>query len=364
MTQNDNQFINQILQSENKNSSAALKSFFSDKRVLITGAAGSIGSEVVHFLSTCNCDKLILLDTAETALHNLLEQLEENSLAKNIEPCITNVCNRERIGKIIKSEKPNFIFHAAAYKHVPLMEKNPIEAFTTNFYGTKIVSDCAVKEGVEKFVYVSTDKAVYPSSIMGTSKRLAEIYINSLGKNDKTKFITTRFGTVIGSNGSVFHKFKRQIERGGPVTVTHPEVSRYIMTINDARNLVLKAMVYGEMGEIFLHEMGKPLLIMDFAKQMIDFYKNGFSREIKIEIEGLRPGEKLNEILFYDDEVVLETDDSEIKILKNNSNDFDFIKAKTEELASLIEHDNLESFLNGLSDLVAVQDLNMFMKQN
>lgn len=238
------------------------------KTVLVTGAAGSIGSEIVRQLINFNPKKIVLLDQAESAIYDLVNELKEHQQT-SFEEVIADVRNLERMENVFNFFKPQIVYHAAAYKHVPLMEMNPSEAISTNVGGTKIVADLAVKYETDKFVLVSTDKAVNPTSVMGASKRAAEIYTQALGKTSKTKFITTRFGNVLGSNGSVIPLFKKQIEKGGPLTITHPEITRYFMTIPEACQLVLEAGCMGNGGEIYIFDMGESVKIVDLANKMI-----------------------------------------------------------------------------------------------
>lgn len=294
---------------------------FRDKVVLVTGAAGSIGSELCRQLAQMKIKKLIMFDSAETPLHNVRLEFEKNYPELNFVPVIGDVRVKERLRMVFELYHPQILFHAAAYKHVPLMEENPCEAVLVNVVGSRQVADMAVEYGVEKMIMVSTDKAVNPTNVMGASKRLAEIYVQSLGyaiKEGKvkgtTKFITTRFGNVLGSNGSVIPHFKEQIENGGPVTVTHPDIIRFFMTIPEACRLVMEAATMGEGNEIFVFEMGKPVKIVDLATRMIELagYKPG--EDIKIEFTGLRPGEKLYEEVLSDEENTLPTNNKKIKI--------------------------------------------------
>ena len=271
------------------------------KRVMVTGAAGSIGSEIVRQVAKFNPYSVILIDQAETPLHNMRLELQEKWRELRAEIIVANVSNASRMERIFSRTRPQFIFHAAAYKHVPMMEGNVSEAIQTNVLGTKIMADLAVKYNARKFVMVSTDKAVNPSNVMGCSKRISEIYVQSLAKSidsiggSKTQFITTRFGNVLGSNGSVIPLFREQIKHGGPVTVTHPEIIRYFMTIPEACQLVLEAGAMGKGGEIYIFDMGKPVKILDLAKRMI---RLSGMKNIKVEFTGLRHGEKLYEELL------------------------------------------------------------------
>lgn len=287
------------------------------KRVMVTGAAGSIGSEIVRQVATFNPNSIILIDQAETPLHTLVLELKDKWKNLRTEIVVANVNNLSRMDKIFSRTRPQFIFHAAAYKHVPMMEVNVSEAIQTNVLGTKVVSDLALKYNANKFVMVSTDKAVNPSNVMGCSKRICEIYVQSLAKHleknreKKTQFITTRFGNVLGSNGSVIPLFKKQIKQGGPVTVTHPEIIRYFMTIPEACQLVLEAGAMGKGGEIFIFDMGKPVKILDLAKRMI---RLSGSQNVKIEFTGLRNGEKLYEELLNHAELTKPTHHEKIMI--------------------------------------------------
>lgn len=289
------------------------------KVVMVTGAAGSIGSELCRQLCTFGIKQLVLFDAAETPMHNIRLELEDKFPEMDIRPIIGDVRVPARVEYVMSEFKPYAIFHAAAYKHVPLMEENPCEAVIANVVGTRIVADTAVKYGVERFVMISTDKAVNPTNVMGATKRLAEIYVQtlsmSIGKGEipgKTKFITTRFGNVLGSNGSVIPRFREQIEKGGPVTVTHPEIIRFFMTIPEACRLVLEAAVMGQGNEIFVFDMGTPVKIADLARRMIDQAGLTPDVDIKIEYTGLRPGEKLYEELLATKENTLPTPNKKI----------------------------------------------------
>ena len=268
------------------------------KTILITGAAGSIGSEIVRQVSKFNPKKIILVDHAETPLYEIELELIEKIGYNQSEIILCDIKNKSRINKIFESFRPDIVYHAAAYKHVPMMEKHPVEAFQNNVIGTKVLADAASEYKVKKFIMISTDKAVNPTGIMGATKRIAEIYIQSLNDISETSFITTRFGNVLGSNGSVIPRFLKQIEEGGPVTITHPEITRYFMTIPEACQLVLEASVMGNGGEIFLFDMGKAVKIIDLAKNMIKLSGHLLGKEIDIKFTGLRPGEKLYEELL------------------------------------------------------------------
>lgn len=292
-----------------------------DKAVMVTGAAGSIGSEICRQLAKFQIKQLICLDMGETPMHNLRLELEEKYPSLHFVPIIGDVRSQERLEFVFRSYHPQVVFHAAAYKHVPLMEENPCEAIRVNVYGTRNVADMSVKYDVEKFVMISTDKAVNPTNIMGCSKRLAEIYVQSLSiairKGEikgKTKFITTRFGNVLGSNGSVIPRFKEQIKNGGPVTVTHPDIIRFFMTIPEACRLVLEAGTMGDGGEIFVFDMGEPVKIAELARRMIELAGFTPDKDIEIKYTGLRPGEKLYEEVLSDEEGTKETPHKKIRV--------------------------------------------------
>ena len=313
-----------------------------NKIILVTGAAGSIGSEIVRQIIHFNPQKIILLDQAESAIYDLVNELKEFKQT-SFEEVIADIRNNQRMENVFKHFKPQIVYHAAAYKHVPLMEMNPSEAVSTNVGGTKIVADLAVKYAVEKFVFVSTDKAVNPTSVMGASKRAAEIYIQSLGITTKSKFITTRFGNVLGSNGSVIPLFKKQIEKGGPITITHPEITRYFMTIPEACQLVLEAGCMGNGSEIFIFDMGKSVKIVDLAIKMIRLSGLTVGKDIEIVYTGLRPGEKLYEELLNNAENTLPTHNKHIMIAKVQPYNFENIKPEVLKLIELFEtQDNIK----------------------
>jgi FlaA1/EpsC-like NDP-sugar epimerase len=314
-----------------------------NKIVLVTGAAGSIGSELVRQILRFHPQKVILLDNAESPLHEVEMELADKYAPAQFEVVIGDVRNRERMENVFRTFTPHVVYHAAAYKHVPMMENNPSESILTNVLGTKVTAELAVEHGTEKFVLISTDKAVNPTNVMGASKRIAEIFTQSLGKQVKTKFITTRFGNVLGSNGSVIPRFKKQIEEGGPVTVTHPDITRYFMTIPEACQLVLEAGCMGKGGEIFVFDMGKQVKIADLARKMIKLSGLTEGRDIQIVYTGLRPGEKLYEELLADTENTLPTHHPQILIGKVKEYSFDEIKQKIEKLITLFYgQDNIE----------------------
>lgn len=309
-----------------------------DKVVLISGAAGSIGSELVRQVQRYEPRAIILVDIAESPLHDLSLDLQHQYPNTRFIPIIADVRNRERIEYIFNEMRPDVVYHAAAYKHVPLMENYPGEAIQANVLGTKNMADIAVKYNVERFVMISTDKAVNPTNIMGASKRIAEIYVQSLfrrlqsEKNDCTKFITTRFGNVLGSNGSVIPYFQKQIASGGPVTVTHPNIIRYFMTIPEACCLVMEASTLGKGGEIFIFDMGKPVKILDLARNMIRLAGYTPEKDIPIVFTGLRPGEKLYEELLNQKETTLPTDNKKIMIARVREFDFDVVSKQIDTL--------------------------------
>ena len=289
------------------------------KVVLVTGAAGSIGSELCRQLCTFNLKQLILFDSAETPMHNIRLELEEKFPQVEFTPVMGDIRMIDRVESVFCRFQPQYVFHAAAYKHVPLMEENPCEAVHTNVYGTRNVADMAVKYNVDKFIMVSTDKAVNPTNVMGASKRLAEIYVQSLSiaiskglHPGKTRFITTRFGNVLGSNGSVIPRFREQLAKGGPLTVTHPDIIRYFMTIPEACRLVLEAAFMGKGNEIFVFDMGTPVKIADLARRMIELAGLVPDEDIEIQYTGLRPGEKLYEELLATKENTLSTNNAKI----------------------------------------------------
>jgi FlaA1/EpsC-like NDP-sugar epimerase len=327
------------------------------KRVLVTGAAGSIGSEIVRQISQFSPQMIILNDQSETPLHELHLELQENHFHNNFHCFIGDVRDRIRMELLFQTFKPHYVYHAAAYKHVPMMEHNPGEAVRTNVMGTKTLADLSIKYGVNKFVMISTDKAVNPTNVMGASKRIAEIYVQSLfnsykfkeptvytnglsylnenRSNVNTLFITTRFGTVLGSNGSVIPRFKAQIERGGPITVTHPDITRYFMTIPEACRLVLEAGSMGEGGEIFIFDMGKSVKIIELAKKMIRLSGLVPHQDIAIEFSGLRPGEKLYEELLNDLENTMPTHHEKIMVAQVREYHFQTINKHISELIKL-----------------------------
>ncbi len=324
-----------------------------NRTVMVTGAAGSIGSELCRQLCNFHVKKLILVDFSETGTFNIDNELHEKYPGQDFQSIIADVRNRNRIEAIIREYRPQIIFHAAAYKHVPLMEKFPCEAILDNIEGTRNVADLAVGYNVEKFVMISTDKAVRPSNVMGATKRICEMYIQSLGNAIKlglvegcTTFITTRFGNVLGSNGSVIPTFRKQIAEGGPITITHPDIIRYFMTIPEACRLVFEAAFLGEGNDVFVFDMGKPVKILDLAKKMILLSGMRVDEDIKIKVIGLRPGEKLFEELLYQKENTLPTDNE--KIFRANTIEYDYesLKKQIEVLFNHARANEVEEAVN------------------
>lgn len=319
------------------------------KRVLVTGAAGSIGSEISKQLGRYEPQMIILCDQAESPLHNLQLDLQDQFKNQIYHTYIADIRNEERMRELFQTFKPHFVYHAAAYKHVPMMENHPSEGVKTNVFGTYLLANLAVEFEVGKFVFVSTDKAVNPTNVMGATKRIAEKYVQTLNNylfnlNDGkgTKFITTRFGNVLGSNGSVIPRFKDQIEKGGPVTVTHPDITRYFMTIPEACQLVLEAGNMGNGGEIFVFDMGKSVKIVDLAKKMIKLSGHTPFKDIEIKFTGLRPGEKLYEELLNDLENTVSTHHEKIMIAKVRENDFELVKTEIANLSKALNmHNNM-----------------------
>jgi FlaA1/EpsC-like NDP-sugar epimerase len=322
------------------------------KCILVTGAAGSIGSEMVRQLTRFNPKKIILVDQAETPLYDIQLELEEHLHFKKFEVVIGNITREPMMRKIFARFRPNVVYHAAAYKHVPMMEFHPVEAVHNNIMGSQILADLANEFGVDRFVMISTDKAVNPTNVMGASKRIAEIYIQSLNKLSKTRYITSRFGNVLGSNGSVIPRFRRQIESGGPVTVTHPEITRFFMTIPEACQLVLEAGAMGKGGEIFIFDMGESIKIAELAKKMIKLSGLVLGRDIEIEYTGLRPGEKLYEELLNVSENTLPTYHSRIMIAKVREYSFEEAKRDLHKLYDVSDKSTTMDIVKLMKEIV------------
>lgn len=339
---------------------AVMSKHLRGKVVLITGAAGSIGSEIARQVLSFYPAKAILLDQAETPLYELEKDLFERfkhnkEILSCFEIVVADIKNVHKLRRIFEKYRPHMVYHAAAYKHVPLMESNPTAAVSTNVFGTKILADTAVEFEAERFVFVSTDKAVNPTNVMGASKRIAEIYTQSLNfssLNGKTKFITTRFGNVLGSNGSVIPHFRKQINEGGPVTVTHPDITRYFMTIPEACQLVLEAGNMAQGGEIYLFDMGMPVKIVDLAKKMIKLSGLSLGKDIQIEYIGLRPGEKIKEELLSDTENTIPTHHPKITIGKIKPFDFEVVSEVISELITLLADEQNEEIVRKMKQIV------------
>ena len=329
--------------------------FYQGRSILITGAAGSIGSEIAHQVNLKSPEKIVLLDQAESPLFEIHRKLKNNkSSSVKIFPILANITDYAYMNYILVKYKPEIIIHCAAYKHVPILENQPDLAIKNNIFGTKTIADLAIKHKVKRFINISSDKAVNPTNVMGATKRFSEIYIHSLSNftSSKTEFISTRFGNVIGSNGSVIPVFLDQIKNGGPVTVTHPEVTRYFMTIKEACRLVLEASVSGKNGEVFVFDMGDSIKIKDIASKLIEVYGNASEKEIKIEFTGLRPGEKLFEELLTNTENLKKTDNKKLFIAD--------VKTPSHEKVIYI----LEKLKNSLNyDLTSLDDLVGYLKE-
>ncbi|WP_010517330.1 polysaccharide biosynthesis protein [Croceivirga radicis] len=326
-----------------------VKKDFEHKVIMVTGGAGSIGSELVRQICKYNYSSLIIIDQAESALYDLQQELKQAGFF-NYVPIVSDIRDKNKMRMLFEQYKPDRIFHAAAYKHVPLMEQNPYEAIKINVAGTKNIVDLACEYEVEKFVFVSTDKAVNPTNIMGATKRIAEMYISCRQQEGNTKFITTRFGNVLGSNGSVIPLFKKQIEKGGPLTVTHKDITRYFMTIPEAAQLVLEAGAMGKGGEIFIFDMGESVKIMDLAKNMIRLSGLHYPDDIDIRVTGLRPGEKLYEELLANGENTLPTYHEKIMISKVREIDYAGTRTMIDELciSNLFFKDNVVKLMKDI----------------
>lgn len=291
-----------------------LQRFLAGKVVLVTGAGGSIGSEICRQIMKFCPQRLVMVEQAENALFEIDRELRERWVGADLCPCVADIGDAQRIRRVFSAEKPDVIFHCAAHKHVPMMEHNPGEAIKNNIFGTKVVADAAREQGCHAFVMVSTDKAVNPTSVMGATKRFAELYIQTLSEDSRTRFVAVRFGNVLGSSGSVVPIFRKQIAAGGPVTVTHPDMRRYFMTIPEASQLVMQAGAIGKGGEIFLLDMGQPIRILDLATEMVRRCGLVPGEDIEIRITGIRPGEKLYEELSADNEQTRPTSHAKIRV--------------------------------------------------
>lgn len=336
-----------------------IKQNFQDKVIMVTGAAGSIGSELCRQLATFGIKRLVLYDNAETPMHNLRLELEARFPELDFVPVIGSVRHKDRLNYAFRNWQPQVVFHAAAYKHVPLMEENPCEAVFANVHGSRMVADKCVQYGVEMMVMISTDKAVNPTNIMGCSKRLAEIYVQSLGLamakgevQGKTKFVTTRFGNVLGSNGSVIPHFREQIENGGPVTVTHPDITRFFMTIPEACRLVMEAATMSTGNQIFVFDMGESVKIADLAKRMIELAGLKVGEDIQIEYTGLRPGEKLYEEVLANTENTEPTSHDRIRIAKVREYGYQEALAAVEELTKYSKAVNIPEMVKLMKRVV------------
>jgi len=345
--------------SEIKLSLEKIKENLHNRCILVTGAAGSIGSELCRQLLGYGVSRIILFDNAETPVHNLRLELEDSYPGLNFIPVIGDVRNTKRLDYVFRKYRPSIVFHAAAYKHVPLMEENPCEAILVNVIGSKKVADKCIEYGVDKMIMISTDKAVNPTSIMGCSKRLAEIYVQSLGLaikngivNGHTKFITTRFGNVLGSNGSVIPRFTAQIERGGPVTVTDPRITRYFMTISEACRLVMEASAISEGNQIVVFDMGKPVKIVDLARNMIELAGFVPNKDIQIIFTGLRPGEKLYEEVLSTSENTIPTSHELIKVARVRQYDYNDINTVFEQIKILANDVNIPDLVKLMKQTV------------
>lgn len=327
-------------------------------KVLITGSAGSIGNEILKQVATFKPSELVLIDIAETPQNDVKIMMEKNFPEIKTHVVVGSITNQERMERIFEDFRPDYVFHAAAYKHVPLMEENPSESVQNNVYGTKVVADLSAKYGVKKFVMLSTDKAVNPTNVMGCSKRICEIYVQSLdaaikrqaqGASSTTQFVTTRFGNVLGSNGSVIPLFKQQIQAGGPVTVTDPDIIRYFMLIPEACKLVLEAGTQGHGGEIFVFDMGTPVRIADLAKRMISL---SGAHGVEIKYTGLRPGEKLYEEVLSDEENTIESFHEKIRIANVREYDYDTVSKQIDELIALSKTYDDMAIVKKMKDIV------------
>jgi FlaA1/EpsC-like NDP-sugar epimerase len=341
-----------------KLNNATIEEELAGKVICITGAAGSIGSELARQVLNYKPNTLVLIDQAESPLYDIERELRSLSKQTKLFVFVADICNKARISRIFSEYKPEIVFHAAAYKHVPLMESNPSEAVAVNILGTKGLADIAVKYKVKKFVMISTDKAVNPTNVMGCTKRIAEIYVQSLDRHlerlalGKTSFVTTRFGNVLGSNGSVIPIFKEQIKKGGPITVTHPEITRFFMTIPEACELVIEAGVMGRGGEIFIFDMGKPIKIYDLARKMVMLSGSELNKDIEIVFTGLRDGEKLYEELLNDQENTIPTHNEKILKAQVSEYAYDEVCRNLDLLEDFIDDKNEHKMVTLMKEIV------------
>ena len=326
------------------------------EKILVTGSAGSIGSEIVRQVAAFGPAELMLIDQAETPQHDIRLMMHENFPDIRTETIVTSITNATRMEQIFSSFRPDYVFHAAAYKHVPMMEDNPGESIRNNVFGNKVIADLAVRYGVRKFVMISTDKAVNPTNVMGCSKRICEICVQSLNKAEKdgtvpgsTQFVTTRFGNVLGSNGSVIPIFEKQIKAGGPVTVTHPDIIRYFMLIPEACKLVLEAGTHGHGGEIFVFDMGKPVRIADLAQRMI---RLSGAKNVEIVFTGLRDGEKLYEEVLNEQETTLPSFHEKIRIAQVREYPYEAVAREIDDLIALSETASAMDIVAAMKQLV------------
>ena len=326
--------------------------YYENKTVLITGAAGSIGSEISRQIVGLKPKRLILLDQAESSLYDLQQEMISNGVDKYINFVVCDITRKVVVEELFEQFKPEIIFHAAAYKHVPLMEEFPLESVCTNVIGTKTIADLSVAYKVEKFIMISTDKAVNPTNIMGACKRAAEIYIQTMGKETNVDFITTRFGNVLGSNGSLIPLLKKQIEKGGPLTITHPEITRFFMTIPEACSLVLEAGSIGKKSEVYVFDMGEPVKILDLARKMLKLAGLQEGKDIEIKFIGLRPGEKLYEEVLSALEGLKKTHHAKIMIAETIVNDIEFVNSIFSQLEIALSNRNVEACVRTLKSLL------------
>ena len=353
---NKNIKIEDLIEQKPISSSNNILQFIEGKTIFVTGGAGSIGSEIVLQLAKYNPRKLVVIDQAETPVHNLILKMEESFSALNFYPMVCDIRNKKALNQLFRSFNPDIIYHCAAYKHVPLMEINPSEAVLVNIMGTKILADLAIKNNAKHFVLISTDKAVNPSSLMGATKRVAEMYtqyLHHFSHNKKdTKFIITRFGNVLGSNGSVFSLFKEQIEQGGPLTITHPQVTRYFIAVSEVCELIIEASSIGLGGETFIFDMGKAVKIIDLANKMIGLTGLTPEKDIKIKEIGLRQGEKLHEELFNKNSSISTTSHEKIKVVKEINYKFDSVEKELDKVISIAKKYKSNKIVKKIKKLV------------